>query len=100
MEIDIRGIDKVKLVKKLYERAKCPGAMALFAYKPGHTLSDEQAEEMAQAPYLDYVYGRVMKTSVAGDWMRVDLYDRDNGRGAAQACVDAVLEEMTAPGTR
>ena len=97
MEISIKGIDKVKLVKKLYERAICPGAMAAFAYKPGHVLSDEEAEEMARAPHLDYVYGRVMKTSVVGDTMRVTLYDRDNGPGAAQACVDEVLEEMTRP---
>jgi len=96
MDIDIRGIDKVQLVKKLYENSS-PRGMGFLQYRDGG-LSDEEALELSKASHLDYVRGRVMKLSVAGDYMRADLYDRDNGPGAAQRCVDAVLDEMTAPG--
>ena len=76
-------------------RAK-PLGLGFLQYKK-EPLSDAEAVEMAQASWLDYVYGRVMKTAVDRDFMRSDLYDRDNGAGTAQACVDAVLDRMTSP---
>jgi len=87
-EVSIEGIDKVALVQALYAGAKCQG-MGIFAFKEG-PLPQEQAEDLADAPHLDYVRGRVMKCSVAGDTMRTDLYNRDNGPGAAEQIIDAL----------
>lgn len=44
--------------------------------------------------YFDYLYGRMIKTSLDGD-LDFRLYDRDNGPGAGES---AVLEELTRPG--
>ena len=41
-----------------------------------------------QPKTLDYVRGRVMKCSINGIELDTWGYDRDNGKGAAQACID------------
>ena len=104
-EIDISDCDKVEVLRALYARAQPLGLGALH-YKPG-PLSREEASEMLAAAgeraYFDYVRGRVMKVGLGGPVLRVHLYDRDNGQGAAhEALVRAGLikpadETMTAP---
>ena len=44
--------------------------------------------------YFDYLYGRMIKTSLEGE-LDFRLYDRDNGPGAGEL---AVLGELTRPG--
>lgn len=95
MAINIRGLDKVKLVQALYGRAKSHG-MGFLSFMPGG-LTTTAAALLVQQGFMDYVSGRVMKISVDGDFMDEGLYDRDNGYGAAQEAVDDVLEEMTRP---
>ena len=40
--------------------------------------------------YFDYLFGRVIKVDLSGNWFDERLYDRDNGIGAAQAAVNSV----------
>ena len=87
-EVSIEGIDKVALVQALYAGAKCQG-MGVFVFRAG-PLDQEEAEDLADAPHLDYVRGRVMKCSVSCNTMRTDLYNRDNGPGAAEQIIDAL----------
>jgi hypothetical protein len=37
--------------------------------------------------YFDYLHGRVIKTNFSGDSFHPGLFDRDNGRGAAERAV-------------
>jgi hypothetical protein len=87
-EVNIAGIDKVALVQALYANAKCQG-MGQLAYKSG-PLPQKEAVTLSEAAHLDYVKGRVMKCSVAGDTIRTDLYNRDNGPDAAERIIDTV----------
>jgi len=87
-DVSIKGVDKVKLVKALYNRARPQGMGWMHATIEPLTM--EVLEDMAKAPWLDYVFGRVMKLSVAEDTMRVDLYNRDNGPGAAEGVLAMV----------
>lgn len=91
-DVSIKGVDKVKLVEALYERARPQGMGWLHA--TSEPLTRELLEDMAKAPWLDYVRGRVMKLSVAGDTMRVDLYNRDNGGGAAEEVLAKVVGDV------
>ena len=51
----------------------------------------EAEEILNQTTYFDYLKGRVMKVDLSSDdsfeeW----LYDRDNGKGAAQRVIDSL----------
>jgi len=87
-DVDIKGIDKVALVQALYNCAQ-PLGLGYPHYTP-EPLTQEEAEDLADTPWLDYVRRRLMKRSVAGDTMRTDLYNRDNGQGAAEQIIEAV----------
>lgn len=67
-----------------------PLGMGFMHYTPG-PLSREDAERIwaedvypLGRKYFDYVNGRVMKVDLCGDELRVGLFDRDNGEGAAR----------------
>lgn len=46
---------------------------------------------MRGGTYFDYLYGRVMKVDLSSDdGFEERLYDRDNGKGAAQKVIDAL----------
>ncbi len=92
-EIDISGIDKVALVQALYASAK-PLGLGRLQYQAGPLL-DAEAQALAQARYIDYCHGRVMKVCLTGDTLDPWGYDRDNGAGAAEAVVAALRAGQT-----
>jgi hypothetical protein len=95
MEVDIKDLDKVKVLQALYN-AKAPMGMGMLHYNP-EPMSDDQArkaiaaftyldKEYPDEPdqvtcYFDYVAGRPLKVDIAGDTADMRLYDRDGGEG-------------------
>ena len=93
--MDIRGLDKARVLKALYNHSR-PQGMGIFCADP-NLMTDEEARALLDANpnrYFDYLKGRVMKVSVHADYLETALYDRDNGHGAAE---NAILEEFTRP---
>ncbi len=89
-DIDISGLDKIEVLRALYERAQ-PQGMGFLHYKDEPMTRDEAKEFLAQRSdrkYFDYVNGRVMKVDLTGDILNPWLYDRDNGQGAAKVVID------------
>lgn len=89
--VNIEGLDKAKVFKVLYDNAKTQG-MGILHYDP-KPMDIKEAEKIIKGgqTYFDYVKGRVMKVDLKNDdsfneW----LYDRDNGSGSAQACIDSL----------
>ena len=83
MIIDIKGIDKVKILKALYTGAHPQGIGMLHFIDGG--LSDEEAKNLLQKNnYFDYLHGRVMKINLSTDKLDTTLYDIDNGKNAAE----------------
>ena len=82
------GLTKEEVLCALYNNAKCKG-YGFLHYNP-EDMTIEQAGELLKTTLdFDYLYGRVMKVNLSGDegfeeW----LYDRDNGKGAAQSALD------------
>ena len=82
------GLTKAEVLCALYNNAQCQG-LGFLHYIP-KDMTIEQAEELLKTTTeFDYLYGRVMKVDLSGDkgfeeW----LYDRDNGKGAAQSALD------------
>jgi len=82
-EIDISKMDKADVLVALYGRARAQG-MGMFHYTPEPLTREEATELLEESKYFDYLRGRVMKVNLASDQLRTGLYDRDNGKGAAE----------------
>ncbi len=88
--VDISGLDKATVIQALYDKAR-PLGMGFLQYKPG-PLPREEAEKLVDH-YIDYLHGRVMKLIITpqGNSFDETLFDRNNGSGAAQSAIDAIL---------
>jgi len=82
--IDLKDKDKAEVLAKLYNASR-PLGMGFFHYDPKPmTVEEAQALLDSGEAYFDYLKGRVMNISLAGDELDPWLYDRDNGEGAAE----------------
>jgi hypothetical protein len=88
MVIDIRGIDKARLLCALYNRS-IPKNLRRLQFA---NLQVEDARAiLGKQTRFDYLDGRVLKVDLSGDSFDPWLYDRDNGDGAAEEAVVSVL---------
>lgn len=91
---------KAAILASLYNKAMCPGNMALIAYHPDHIMTTAEAQTLLDATpslYFDYIRGRVLKVRLSGDFLEdldFRLYDRDNGPCAGYM---AALDALTKP---
>jgi hypothetical protein len=77
--IDIRGIDKVLLLKEMWNNV--PPARYFTIYQKSAPAFDEAGAGAAVKGYIDYYEGRCIKTDLSGDTVDPFLYDRDAGYG-------------------
>ena len=100
--INIKGIDKAKLLQALFNGSFQHGTGLLsMAGMHDMTLNAaagiiKEAVERGSGMYFDYLLGRVMKIAIGGDTMLPGLYDRDVGEGAALRIVIG-LRGVSAP---
>jgi len=80
--IDISGLDKVELLRRLYERSQPAAFFRMSGMSPPSFGTDEPAPHVAVTKYIDYYSGRVIKTDLSKDTIDPYLFDRDNGKGA------------------
>ena len=86
--INIKGISKGKVLAALYN-ASHPQGLGFLSYDPTPMTEDEADELLKTTTYFDYLKGRVLKVDLTGEESFEEyLYDRDNGRGAAQRVID------------
>ncbi|WP_461521565.1 hypothetical protein [Porticoccus sp.] len=84
--IDLTGKDKGEVLAKLYNASQPLGMGFLHATSEEMT-ADEARELLKEQTYFDYLKGRVMKIDLSGDKLDPQLYDRDNGQGAAASAI-------------
>jgi hypothetical protein len=90
--MNIKGINKAKVLAALYNNSK-PQGMGFLHYdsKP---MTEEEAEALLkQTTYFDYLKGRVMKIDLSGDELQTRLYNRDNGEGAAERVISDIAKQ-------
>ena len=103
--IDLKGLDKAAVLAALYNASK-PQGLGFLHYDPApmtveeaQAILDEKQVRLKEINsmggnwdeiYFDYLKGRVMKVDLLGDDLRFQLYDRDNGEGAAQRAIDGI----------
>ncbi|MFF7966699.1 hypothetical protein ACFZC3_15195 [Streptomyces sp. NPDC007903] len=91
--IDIAGLDKAAVLAALYNASRPLGLGFLNPASSMPMTTEEAAvvlEKAGDAPYFDYLQGRVMKIRLRGDEVDPHLYDRDNGPGACAAAISAL----------
>jgi hypothetical protein len=90
--IDISKMDKAEVLAALFNAAK-PQGLGKFNFKPDHIMtSAEAATVLAERTrdgkaYFDYCEGRSLKVEISDGPLKVELYDRDNGDGAAARAI-------------
>lgn len=88
MSVDIRGINKVALLKALWENAKSDTLFTNYNTPP--PLFDETGATKAVNKYIDYFDGRYIKTDLSGDVASPHSYDRNWGQGIFQKIVQSL----------
>ncbi len=88
MSVDIKSINKVRLLKAMWDNTK----PASFFYTSGFTPPpfDEDAAEVAVTKYIDYFCGRCIKTDISGDTADPWNYDRVAGAGKFSQLVESL----------
>lgn len=61
-------------------------------YDPTPMTTKEAEGLLKEYTRFDYLKGRVMKINLEGDELDIRNYDRDNGAGAAEKAIKAMLE--------
>jgi hypothetical protein len=96
-KIDITGLDKRDVLVALWEKSKVAGFYQshdahIFGIRAPTTCSEKEVSAVLDSEHMcaDYVDGRVIKTCFKGDSLNPWGYDRDNGKGAMKAVVDAL----------
>ena len=89
MSVSIKGIDKVKLLKALWDHAKPAAFFAMYG-QPSLGWDASAAKEAVRST-IDYFCGRCIKTDLSGDIADPSLYDRDWGEGSFQKIVKGLF---------
>ena len=91
--VDIKGLDKAKVLKALYDHSHVQGLGFMHAAEEGAVTVESCAKLLEKYTQYDYLHGRVLKVDLSGDEFDERLYDRDCGAGAAQRAVDSIRDE-------
>jgi len=89
--VSITGLDKADVLAALYNAA-APIGLGVLRYRE-ESMTREQAQALIDAETtsygvsFDYVHGRPLKIDLTTDELRTDLYNRDQGMGAAERVV-------------
>lgn len=78
--IDITGLDKVELLRRLHENQ----IVASFFTMMGQSalpFDEKEAIKFIKNGYIDYFCGRAIKTDLSTDSISPRMYDRDAGTG-------------------
>lgn len=105
--ISIKDLNKAAVFAALYNGARhLPQyGTGLLHYNPNPMTVDQASQELKlgddqkrmfgvgdESMYFDYVRGRVMKIDIGHDEIDPQLYDRDNGPGAAAKAIASIRE--------
>ncbi len=87
--VDIKGLDKARVLKALYDRGNIQGT-GRFA-KSNTTVTVEICEAMVERSCkFDNMFGLLLNVDLSRDEFNESGYDRIYGAGAAQRAVDSV----------
>lgn len=98
VKVNIKGIDKIKLLKILWQNQKVTGINASIFQLTEEIINikmmfNTYKANYAVQSYIDYFEGKAIKTDISKDIADSFLYDRDAGEGVFQKCVDKLRKK-------
>lgn len=88
MKVNIKGLNKAKVLASLYNSA-APQGMGFFQADNRIMTEEVAADILKEYTHFDYLRGRPLKLSLdKDDEVDVALYDRDNGEGVGKFTID------------
>ena len=96
--MNIAGLSKPAVLAALFNGSRQQG-LGFLDPRGSQSMNEQEAAAVIKEEGMDFDYlrGRVMKISIEDDEIDTRLYDRDNGEGAAERAINAMLEKATAP---
>jgi hypothetical protein len=93
MSIDIKGIDRKKLLIEMWKNAPI-ASFFMFSGIPAPPLEESELEDACNNKYIDYMCGRPIKTMFdETNIISVGGYNRDAGEGALERIVEKLRKE-------
>ena len=89
--VDISNIDKVQLLRALWNESKTAGF-----FSSGNMITpawDDSEASTAVKRYIDWFQGRVIKSDLTGNIVDPWGYDHDNGQGKFASVVASLRKE-------
>jgi hypothetical protein len=92
MMINIKGLSKGAVLAALYNASRPIGLGILYT---NDVMTEKEGSNVYAefGPSFDYIKGRVMKVNLGNDEFDPWLYDRDNGKGAADKVISALRDD-------
>ena len=90
--MDIKGISKAEILRRLYNSSQ-PLGLGFLHFEPKDMTLKEAEILLEKNKYFDYLKGRVMKIDLSGDELNTWAYNRDNGEGTAEAIISNIKGE-------
>lgn len=85
--VTINEGDSAKALAALYNASQLQG-MGFMQAKSGLMTEAAAQEKLDRSNYVDYFNGKVIKVDFRTNELRLGLFDRDNGYGAAKAALE------------
>ena len=82
--IDISNMDKADVLARLYNASHPSGLECMYLAPDQMTVEEARDILDDNEMSFDYLYGRVMAVDLSRDEFDTQLYDRENGCGAAE----------------
>lgn len=92
-KMNISKLNKADVLAALYNNSR-PQGLGYIHFTP-EAMTSEEAQghlDKNEHRYFDYLKGRVLKVDLSGDELYTDLYDRDNGQGAAEDALAGLVQ--------
>lgn len=95
--MNIAGLSKPAVLAALFNASRQQG-MGFLDKRGAQPMTEAEAAQVIkeEGMYFDYLRGRVMKIGINGGEIETRLYDRDNGHGAAERAILAMIEATPA----
>ena len=94
--VDISMLDdtnRVILLRSLWSKTFIAPA-AIMSGAAFRSFDTTYALQLIKRGYIDYYEGRMIKSNLSGDTFDTYLYNRDNGKGAAEKIVNELIKNL------
>jgi len=88
--ISIKGVDKVNLLRVLWNEAQYAAFFENIDDKP--VFDEDQAKEAVVSKYIEYFCGKSIHCDLSADKVKFDEYDKRNGNGLFVRCLSSVKQ--------